>query len=129
MGRIHRAVAVALTALVVTGCATPASNELTELRHRFVAAGGTCSSWTPRDESFAVAASTCEAGATLVIFDSTKDRADFIKSEIETNDQIRARTHIILSQDTWLVIDTLAVIVRVMPAMGGMISGRNGANP
>jgi ribosomal silencing factor RsfS len=63
------------------------------------------------------------------VFNSTEDRADFIKSELETNEQIRARTHVIVSEDTWLVIDTLAVIVRVMPPMGGMISGRNGANP
>jgi len=68
-------------------------------------------------------------GAVLMVFGETADRADFIKSELETNPLIRDRTHIILSKDTWLVLDTLASIVRVMPELGGMISGRNGANP
>jgi hypothetical protein len=103
--------------------------QLDNLRERFVAAGGVCSDWGPIDAPLALAAKTCAEGAALVVFESTEDRADFIKSELETNEQIRARTHIIVSKDEWLVIDTLAVIVRVMPPMGGMISGRNGANP
>jgi hypothetical protein len=129
MARIRRTVAFALSVLVVGGCASPVSQEMVDLRTRFVAAGGLCSDWTSRDEPLAVSALTCDEGATVAVFDSTQDRADFIKSELETNELIRARTHIILSQDTWLVIDTLAVIVRVMPVMGGTISGRNGANP
>ena len=129
MGRIRITAALALGVLVVSGCTSPISQEMVDLRNRFVAAGGSCSDWTPRDEPPAVAAVMCREGALLVVFNSTTERADFIKSELETNEQIRARTHIILSQDTWLVIDTLAVIVRVMPPMGGMISGRNGANP
>ena len=129
MGRFCKAVALALSALVVGGCASPISQELVDLRNRFVAAGGSCSDWTSHDKTLARAALTCDEGATLVVFNSTQERADFIKFELETNELIRARTHIILSQDTWLVIDTLGVIVRVMPPMGGMISGRNGANP
>jgi hypothetical protein len=129
MGRIRQTVALALSVLVVGGCASPISQEMVDLRNRFVAAGGLCSEWTPQEKTLALSTLTCGEGATLVVFDSTQDRADFIKSELETNELIRARTHIILSKDTWLVIDTLAVIVRVMPVMGGTISGRNGANP
>jgi len=129
MGRIRKAVALALSLLVVGGCVSPISQEMVDLRERFVAAGGMCSDGTPLEKPLALAALTCDEGATVVVFNSTKDRADFIKSELETNEKIRARTHVILSKETWLVIDTLAVIVRVMPRMGGMISGRNGANP
>jgi hypothetical protein len=102
---------------------------LNELRDRFVAAGGVCSSPSTYDEPRALAAETCAEGATLVVFNSTQDRADFIKTELETNEKIRARTHVIVSKDSWLVIDTLAVVVRVWPPLGGMISGRNAANP
>jgi|GEM_PF-1464233 len=129
MGRIRITAALALSLLVVGGCTSPISQEMIDLRNRFVAAGGLCSEWTPLHKSLAPEARACSEGSTLVVFDSTQDRADFIKSELETNELIRARTHIILSKDTWLVIDTLAVVVRVMPSMGGMISGRNGANP
>jgi len=129
MGRIRIAAALALGVLVVGGCASPISQQMVDLRNRFVAAGGLCSDWTPQEKTLALSTLACDEGATLVVFNSTQDRADFIKSELETNEQIRARTHIILSQDTWLVIDTLAAVVRVMPPMGGMISGRNGANP
>jgi hypothetical protein len=115
--------------LLLSGCSTAAPGELDELRARFIAAGGTCSTWSAVSEPGAVAARVCAEGAVLMVFADTVDRADFIKSELETNEQIRARTHIIVSKDEWLVIDSLAVIVRVLPALGGMISGRNGANP
>ena len=129
MGLIRRTIALAVSVLIVGGCTSPIPQEMIDLRDRFVAAGGLCSEWTPQEKTLVLSTLACDEGATLVVFNSTQDRADFIKSELETNEQIRARTHIILSQDTWLVIDTLAVIVRVMPPMGGMISGRNGANP
>jgi len=129
MGRILGTVALGVCALIVSGCTSPISTQMVVLRERFIAAGGSCSDWTPLHKSLAREARACSEGATLVVFDSTQDRTDFIKSELETNDQIRARTHIIVSKDEWLVIDTLAVVVRVLPSMGGMISGRNGANP
>lgn len=129
MGLIRKSTALVLSVLAIAGCTIPTSPALDNLREQFTVAGGICSEWTPIDEPFAVAAATCVEGATLVVFDSTADRADFIKSELETNGHIRARTHIIVSKDTWLVIDTVAVIVRVMPRMGGIISGRNAANP
>jgi hypothetical protein len=129
---VHRFATISLVCgavLGLTGCSTDSAPQLDDLRERFVAAGGECSDWTSLNEPLALGAKTCTEGATLVVFESTEDRADFIKSELETNEQIRARTHIIVSKDKWLVIDSLAVIVRVIPAMGGMISGRNGANP
>ncbi len=129
---MHRLAAISLVGGVMfglTGCSSDSAAQLDDLRERFVVAGGVCSDWAPLGKPLALAAQTCAEGATLVVFNSTEDRADFIKSELETNEQIRARTHVIVSEDTWLVIDTLAVIVRVMPPMGGMISGRNGANP
>ena len=129
---MHRLAAISLVCSVafgLTGCSTNPAAQLDDLRERFVAAGGTCSTWSAVSEPGAVAARVCAEGAVLMVFADTVDRADFIKSELETNEQIRARTHIIVSKDEWLVIDSLAVIVRVLPALGGMISGRNGANP
>jgi hypothetical protein len=129
---VHRLATISLVcaaAFGLTGCSTNPATQLDDLRERFVAAGGECSDWISLEKPLALDAKTCVEGAALVVFESTEDRADFIKSELETNEQIRARTHIIVSKDEWLVIDSLAVIVRVMPALGGMISGRNGANP
>ena len=120
-----------LTAVLfaLTGCTTVPDADLTDLRQRFVDAGGTCDTSTAGHDSDARASMTCADGAVLMVFNSTSDRADFIKNELETNRLIRERTHVIVSKDAWLVIDTLAVVVRVWPEMGGMISGRNGANP
>jgi len=129
---VHRLVTIAVICGAVfglTGCSSDSATQLDNLRERFVGAGGECSDWVTLEEPSAIGAETCAEGASLFVFESTTDRADFIKSELETNDKIRARTDIILSKDTWLVIDNLAVVVRVMPRLGGMISGRNGANP
>jgi hypothetical protein len=120
---------VLVSALLLSGCSAAPLAELDNLRARFIAADGACSTWSTVSEPGALAARTCAEGAVLMVFEDTVDRADFIKSEIETNPLIRDRTHIILSNDTWLVLDTLASIVRVMPELGGTISGRNGANP
>lgn len=129
MRRFRGVASLLVSAFVFAGCASPGSTALAELRERFIAAGGMCTAMTTIEEPYATDAARCAEGATLVVFASTQDRADFIKSELETNADIRARTHIMLSKDTWLVIGTLAVIVTVWPDMGGMISGRNGANP
>jgi hypothetical protein len=116
-------------ALLLSGCTVTTPAELDILRERFVTAGGSCASWSTVSTPGGFAAQTCAEGAVLMVFGDTMDRADFIKSELDTNPLIRDRTHIILSKDTWLVLDTLASTVRVMPELGGMISGRNGANP
>ena len=122
-------VGVLVSALVLSGCSATIPVELDDLRERFIEAGGSCASWSEVSAPGSLAAQTCAEGAVLMVFDDTADRADFIKSELDTNSLIRDRTHIILSKDTWLVLDTIASIVQVMPALGGMISGRNGANP
>lgn len=125
----RRVVALAVALVTLTGCAPSPDAVLADLRQRFVAAGGSCESTSTGPTGPARASMTCADGAVLMVFDSSSDRADFIKNELETNRPIRERTHVIVSKDTWLVIDTLAVVVRVWPTMGGMISGRNGANP
>jgi hypothetical protein len=122
-------VGVLVGALLLSGCSATTPAELDDLRERFVAAGGSCASWSTVSTPGSLAAQTCAEGAVLMVFGDTTDRADFIKSELDTNPLVRDRTHIILSKDTWLVLDTLVSIVRVMPALGGIISGRNGANP
>lgn len=124
-----RVVAIAVALVTLTGCAQGPDAELTDLRQRFVAAGGSCESTSTGPNGPARASMTCADGSVLMVFDSSSERADFIKNELENNRLIRERTHVIVSEDTWLVIDTLAVVVRVWPKMGGMISGRNGANP
>ena len=129
MKACRRVVALVTGVLVLAGCTAGPDAELADLRQRFTAAGGSCDSWALSDDEAARASAECTDGATLMVFDSSGARADFIKNELESNQSIRDRTHVIVSKDTWLVIDTLAVVVRVWPDMGGMISGRNGANP
>lgn len=122
-------VGVLVSALLLSGCSATIPGKLDDLRERFIAAGRSCASWTAVSAPGSLAAQNCAEGAVLMVFDDTADRADYIKTELETNRLIRERTHIILSKDDWLVLDTIASIVQVMPALGGTISGRNGANP
>ena len=65
----------------------------------------------------------------LYLFEGDAARSDVVKTELETNADIRARTHIMLSGENWLIIDRIATIVKVMPSLHGIIQGRNGANP
>lgn len=119
----------AAVALSLSGCTTADNAALTELRDTFVASGGVCDSWTAFDEPRSQGAIECDSGAKLYVFDSDASERDLVKTELDTNTDIRARTHIMLSGETWLVIDRIAVIVHVFPSMGGIIQGRNGANP
>ncbi|MFM6968604.1 MAG: hypothetical protein ACKOWN_06765 [Microbacteriaceae bacterium] len=100
-----------------------------DLRSRFVAAGGECSTWTEYSDSRAESVIRCAEGAVLYDVAGDAERSDIVKTELETNANIRGRTHIMLSGETWLIIDRIGVIVRVMPKLHGMIQGRNGANP
>jgi hypothetical protein len=34
-----------------------------------------------------------------------------------------------LGAERWIIVDRISVIVTVMPKLGGIIHGRNGANP
>lgn len=119
--------ALAVTPIVaLAGCASP---EIDGIVEKFVEAGGTCAASNPLEEPLAVAAVECDEGARIYLFTGDDQRSTFVKTELETNADIRARTHIMLSGENWLIIDRIAVIVQVMPSLHGIIQGRNGANP
>lgn len=115
--------------LALAGCSPSEPAGLTALRNEFVSYGGVCDSWTAITEPRSLGAITCNGGAELFLFDSDSSRSDVVKDQLETNTAIRARTHIMLSGDYWLVIDKIPVIIHLLGRMGGMIQGRNGANP
>lgn len=117
---------VAGAVLILAGCA---NSGIDTVRENFVAAGGSCAEWMPLNDSRSSDSIECSDGARLYVFAGDAERADFVKTELETNDLIRARTHILLSGENWLVFDTIPVIIHVMPKMHGIIQGRNGANP
>lgn len=115
--------------LALAGCSISEPAALTALRNEFVSYGGVCDSWTPINEPRSLGAISCNGGALIYLFDSDSSRSDVVKDQLETNSTIRARTHIMLSGDYWLVIDKIPVIIHMLGRMGGMIQGRNGANP
>ena len=119
---------VAVAALLALGGCAPTPG-VEALRSRFVEAGGSCSSWTAISDPRAREAIRCAEGAVLYSVAGDAERSDIVKTELEANQKIRDRTHIMLSGDDWLIIDRIAVIVKVMPSLHGMIQGRNGANP
>lgn len=112
--------------ITLAGCASPGIDGIVE---KFVDAGGMCTTQTPLEEPLAVDAVECADGAHIYLFTGDDQRSTFVKTELETNADIRARTHIMLSGENWLIIDRIAVIVQVMPSLHGIIQGRNGANP
>lgn len=120
------AVCVGVTVALLSGCA---GSTVDSVREKFDKAGGSCESWVALDEPRAIDAITCADGAKVYLFEGDAERSDFVKTELETNADIRSRTHIILSGENWLIIDRIATIVKVMPSLHGIIQGRNGANP
>ena len=129
MSAMHRFVVVAALVAVLAGCAPTVPTALLDLKDEYVADGGMCASWSALSEPRAIAAIECDGGGKIYLFDSDASRSDVVKTELEVNKDIRARTDIMLSGNTWLVIDRIGVIVSLLPQMGGMIQGRNGANP
>ena len=129
MSAMHRFIVVAGLVAALAGCTPTVPVALLDLKDEYVADGGTCASWSTLTEPRAIAAITCDGGGKIYLFDADASRADVVKTELEVNQDIRARTHIMLSGNTWLVIDRIGVIVTLLPKMGGMIQGRNGANP
>ncbi|MEN9740605.1 MAG: hypothetical protein RLZ72_871 [Actinomycetota bacterium] len=119
---------VAVAVVLLAGCA-PTGTQIDDLRERFVAAGGACTTWTSLDEPRARQAILCDSGAKLYTFTDYDAQKDVVKTELEVNRDIRGRTHIMLSGEDTLIIDRIGVIVRVMPYLHGIIQGRNGANP
>lgn len=129
---MHRLFATVLgitVSVALAGCAADNSAGVDALLSRFAAASGSCDTWTAVTESRAVGAISCADGAKVYLFTGDAQRADFVKTELETNTDVRARTHIMLTGENWLIIDRIAVIVAVMPTLHGIIQGRNGANP
>ena len=125
-------VSVLVVTCLLTSCATQSTVDETGLaafRERFVASGGVCKTWEPITEPRSLGALECDGGAKLYLFDSDSSRSDVVKDQLEVNPDIRARTHIMLSGDYWLVIDKIPTIIHLLGRMGGMIQGRNGANP
>jgi hypothetical protein len=116
--------------LALSGCAsqtTPAET-VDELRERFVAAGGECDEATPFDREPATESLQCSSGAVLHTVASDADRSAIVAYYLES-DSVRDRTHIMLGAERWIIVDEIATIVVVMPKLGGIIQGRNGANP
>jgi hypothetical protein len=130
--RIGALLAISAT-LALAGCSSVDAAGLETLRQEFIDGGGTCATWTAIDEPRSHGAMLCDSGAKLYLFGSDDERSDFVKTELETNKDIRARTHIMLSGNTWLVIDRIPSIIHLLGTMGkkygAMIQGRNGANP
>ena len=117
---------------LLSGCAAQGTVDetgLAALREEFVSFGGICKTWEPISEPRSLGALECEGGAKLFLFDSDESRSDVVKDQLEINPDIRARSHIMLSGDYWLVIDRIPTVIHLLGTMGGMIQGRNGANP
>lgn len=123
------ALVVLVAAIALSSCTNAEPAELDALRAQFVAAGGSCGDWATLDEPRSLGAIECSSGAKIYVFDSDGARSDVVKTELDVNTDIRARKHIMLSGDYWLIIDRIPVIIELMPRLGGMIQGRNGANP
>lgn len=116
--------------LALSGCASPTtpSETVDELRERFVVAGGECAEATPFDLEPAIKSLQCSSGAVLHTLASDADRSAIVDYYLES-DSVRDRTHIMLGAERWIIVDEIATIVVVMPKLGGIIQGRNGANP
>jgi hypothetical protein len=123
-------VAAGFLILALTGCASsaPPSDTVEQLRERFVAAGGDCTDATPFDLAPAAESIRCANGAKLHTVDSDADRSSLVDYYLES-DSVRARTHIMLGAERWIIVDEISTTVVVMPQLGGIIQGRNGANP
>ena len=123
-------VVAGLLILALTGCASsaPPADTVEQLRERFVAAGGDCTDATPFSLAPATESLTCSGGAVLHTVGSDSDRSALVDYYLES-DSVRARTHIMLGAERWIIVDKISTIVVVMPHLGGIIQGRNGANP
>ena len=122
-----KGVALGAIVLTLTGCAAP-TNAIDELRERFVAAGGVCAEPTRFEFPAASHSLRCANGPLLHTVETDADRAKVVDFYLESDD-VRSRTHIMLGAERWIIVDTISVIVTVMPKLGGIIQGRNGANP
>lgn len=122
--------AAGLLILALNGCASspPPSDTVEQLRERFVSAGGVCNDAAPFRLAPATESLACSGGAVLHTVDSDADRSAIVDYYLESA-SVRSRTHIMLGAERWIIVDRISVIVTVMPKLGGIIHGRNGANP
>ena len=122
-----KGVALGAIVLMLAGCAAP-TDAIDELRESFVAAGGECTEPTRFERAAASHSLRCANGALLHTVETDADRAKVVDFYLESDD-VRARSHIMLGAERWIIVETISVIVTVMPKLGGIIHGRNGANP
>jgi hypothetical protein len=122
--------AAGLLILALTGCASsaPPVEPVDGLRERFEDAGGVCVNPEPFQLAHAHESRRCANGTVLHTVDSDADRSAIVDYYLES-DSVRSRTHIMLGAERWIIVDRISVIVTVMPKLGGIIHGRNGANP
>jgi hypothetical protein len=125
-----KTLSIGVLVFMLAGCVSslPQVESIVELRTRFVAAGGDCDDATTFDLDAAVESIRCANGAVLHTVESDTGRSAIVDYYLES-ERVRARTHVMLGAERWIIVDEIATIVSVMPQLGGIIQGRNGANP
>jgi len=125
-----KTLSIGVLVFMLAGCvsSSPQVASIDELRAQFVAAGGDCADATAFDLDAAVESIRCVNSAVLHTFESDIDRSAIVDYYLES-ERVRARTHVMLGAERWIIVDKIATIVTVMPKLGGIIQGRNGANP
>ena len=125
-----KTLSIGVLVFMLAGCVSsgPQAASIDELRAQFIAAGGDCAEATAFDLDAAVESIRCVNGAVLHTVESEADRMAIVDYYLES-ERVRARTHVMLGAERWIIVDKIATIVVVMPKLGGIIQGRNGANP
>jgi hypothetical protein len=125
-----KTLSIGVLVFMLAGCesSNPLVESIDELRAQFVAAGGDCADATAFEFDAALESIRCANGAVLHTVKSDIDRSAIVDYYLES-ERVRARTHVMLGAERWIIVDKIATIVTVMPKLGGIIQGRNGANP
>jgi hypothetical protein len=125
-----KTLSIGVLVFMLTGCVSsgPQVESIDELRTRFVAAGGDCADATAFELDAALESIRCANGAVLHTVESDTGRSAIVDYYLES-ERVRARTHVMLGAERWIIVDKIATIVVVMPELGGIIQGRNAANP
>jgi len=125
-----KTLSIGVLVFTLAGCVSsgPQVASIDELRAQFIAAGGDCADATAFELDAALESIRCANGAVLHTVESEADRTAIVDYYLES-ERVRARTHVMLGAERWIIVDKIATIVTVMPKLGGIIQGRNGANP
>ncbi|MFZ4505040.1 MAG: hypothetical protein ACOYNK_01595 [Microbacteriaceae bacterium] len=125
-----KTLSIGVLVFMLAGCVSsgPQVAPIDELRAQFIAAGGDCADATAFELDAALESIRCVNGAVLHTVESDADRSAIVDYYLES-ERVRARTHVMLGAERWIIVDKIATIVTVMPKLGGIIQGRNGANP